>query len=68
MDTAEQIYEAVKPLPESLAQEVLHYVEFLRIKFEHKEEDPSFLLAQETSMRQVWDNPEDEVWNSVETR
>lgn len=67
MDTAEQIYQAVKPLPEPLAREVLHYVEFLRTKFEHKE-DLNFLLAQKTSMRQVWDNPEDEVWNSVETR
>ena len=67
MDTAEKIYEAVKPLPEPLAQEILHYIEFLRARLERQEE-LNFLYAQEVSMRHVWDNPEDEVWNHVETR
>ena len=31
MTIAEQIYEAAKPLPEALAREALHYVEYLRM-------------------------------------
>jgi hypothetical protein len=32
MNTAEQIYQDVQDFPESLALEVLHFVEFLKIK------------------------------------
>ena len=45
MGTAEKIYEAVKPLPEPLAQEILHYIEFLRTRLERQEE-LDFLYAQ----------------------
>ena len=67
MALADKIYEAVKPLPESLAREVLDFVEFLRNRREHAEHE-NFMSAQTSSMDRVWDNPEDEVWNDASTR
>ena len=63
---AEQIYEAAKPLPESLAVEALRYIEYLRFRTE-REEAQAWLLAQETALKKVWDNDEDEVWNDAKT-
>lgn len=62
MTTAERIYKAVRPLPEPLAQEVLDFVEFLSDRYERFDD---LMLAQESSLRNIWDNPEDEVWNNV---
>ena len=66
MTIAEQIYEAVKPLPEPLALEALHFVEYLSSKAAERTEINDLVHAQEQVMSHVWDNPDDEVWNDVE--
>lgn len=63
---AEQIYEAAKPLPESLAAEALRYIEYLRFRNE-REDAQAWLSAQETALNKAWDNDEDEVWNDAKT-
>lgn len=63
---AEQIYSAVKPLPDHYAQEVLDFVEFLSSKVNNDAAQMNDLMqAQSVSMQQVWGNDEDEVWNDV---
>lgn len=62
---AEKIYEIVKPLPESLALEALHFVEYLNSKTSERAEMAALAQVQETAMQHVWDNPDDEVWNDV---
>lgn len=64
MNIAEKIFETVKPLPESLAREVLDFAEFLRSRGEHDALE-NLAQAQSQSMRADWDNPDDEVWNDV---
>ena len=67
MTIAEQIYEAAKPLPEALAREALHYVEYLRMKVQERDEFTNVMQAQLTSMRHTWENEDDEVWNHVKS-
>ncbi len=63
---ADQIYAAIKPLPERYAREALDFIEFLAKKAELDDESEQNLIrAQEISMRNVWDNEDDEVWNDV---
>ncbi len=64
MALADKIYEAVKPLPDALAREVLDFVEFLRNRREHESQD-NLAAAQTLSMNNVRDNPEDETWNNI---
>ena len=61
MTTADAIYQAVKPLPEPLAREVLDFVEFLRRRGQSQDRD--LMLAQQSSLNNVWNNADDEVWN-----
>lgn len=65
MSIAEQIYEAAKPLPYSLAIEALHFLEYLNSKNIDQAEMSDLVQAQETVMKHVWDNQDDEVWNDV---
>lgn len=65
MSIAEQIYEIAKPLPESLALEALHFIEYLSRKNADRAEMTDLTRAQETAMKHVWDNQDDEVWNDV---
>lgn len=67
MSIAEQIYEVAKPLPESLALEALHFIEYLSNKNADRSEMSDLIRAQEVVMKHVWDNQDDEVWNDVET-
>ena len=66
MALADKIYEAVKPLPEAMAREVLDFIEFLRTRREQESYD-NLAAAQTTSMRAVWDNSDDEIWNNATT-
>ncbi|MHB8746962.1 MAG: DUF2281 domain-containing protein [Gammaproteobacteria bacterium] len=66
MSLADKIYEAVKPLSETLAREVLDFVEFLRARREQCACD-NLTAAQASSMHVVWDNPDDEAWNDATT-
>lgn len=63
MSLAEQVYEAVMPLSESMAQEFLDFALFLR----QREEIAGWLNLQlaQSSALQDGDNQEDEVWNDV---
>ena len=65
MSIAEQIYEVAKPLPESLALEALHFIEYLSSKNADRKEMSDLTRAQEIVMKHVWDNQDDEVWNDV---
>ena len=65
MSIAEKIYEVAKPLPESLVLEALHFVEYLSNKNIDRSEMSDLTRAQETVMKHVWDNQDDEVWNDV---
>lgn len=66
MSLADKIYEAVKPLPETLAREVLDFVEFLHARREQGSYD-NLTAAQASSMHAVWDNTDDEAWNDATT-
>ena len=65
MSIAEQIYQVAKPLPEPLALEALHFIEYLSSKATDRAEIPDLTRAQEAVMKHVWDNPDDEAWNDV---
>lgn len=65
MSIADQIYKVAKPLPEPLALEALHFIEFLSSKASDRAEITDLTRAQETVMKHVWDNQDDEVWNDV---
>jgi hypothetical protein len=67
MALADKIYEAVKPLPEAVAREVLDFIEFLRARRGHEAYD-DLAAAQTSSMAGVWDNPDDEAWNDAASR
>lgn len=67
MSIAEQIYAAAKPLPESLALEALHFIEYLSSKSADHAQMSDLALAQEVVMQHVWDNQDDEVWNDVKS-
>lgn len=67
MSIAEQIYKVAKPLPESLALEALHFIEYLSRKNADRAEIHDLASAQEVVMKHVWDNSEDDVWNDVKT-
>ena len=66
MSIADKIYEVAKPLPEPLALEALHFIEYLSGKTADRAEMLDLARAQEIVMKHVWDNQEDEVWNNVE--
>ncbi len=63
MNLAEQLYQTVKPLPETRVQEVLDFALFLQQR-EESLEWRNCMLAQASSLDD-WDNAEDEVWNDV---
>ena len=64
MTTAETIYQRVKELPEPLAKEVLDFAEFLAGRA-HQPSDRQLIAAQATSLREIWDNAEDDVYNDA---
>ena len=66
--TAEKIFETAKQLPDGLALEALHYLEYLRLRAEDLGQTLDLMQAQQGSMRRTWDNPDDEVWNDAPTR
>ena len=53
MSIADQIYKVSKPLPEPLALEALHYIEFLSSKASDRAELADLTRAQETVMKHV---------------
>ena len=67
MTIAEKIFEVAKPLPESLALEALHFIEYLSNKNADRAGITDLVRAQEKVMEHVWDNQDDEVWNDVKS-
>ncbi len=67
MSIAERIYEIAKPLPDALALEALHFLEYLSSKNAERTELSDLTRAQEIVMKHVWDNQDDEVWNDVKS-
>ena len=67
MSIADQTYEAAKPLPEPLAIEALHFIEYLGNKAADCAVMLNFINAQDGVMQHVWDNPDDEIWNDIES-
>jgi hypothetical protein len=61
MTTADLIYERVKELPESLAKEVLDFIGYLQGRRRWQD----LMEAQGMSLANIWDNPEDRVWDDV---
>ena len=66
MGTVEQVLEELRHLPPSLQQEVLDFAHFLREK-RGCDDRCDLQLAQQKSLQNDWDNPDDEVWNDVPT-
>jgi mRNA-degrading endonuclease RelE of RelBE toxin-antitoxin system len=64
VSAAEKIIEELKKLPEPIAEEVLDFVRFLANREESKG-DSALKAGQAATMRRLWDNPEDEIWNDV---
>jgi hypothetical protein len=64
MTLADQLFEQAKQLPDSLAQEALDFVLFLRARHERKEWR-DLMKAQSAALAGTWDNEEDEAWNNV---
>ena len=64
MNLAEQVYQATKPLPEAMVQEVLDFALFLRQR-EEKAEWQNLMLAQTRALADWDNNEEDEVCNAV---
>ena len=66
MSIAERIFKEAQKLPDTLAQEVLDFIEYIEIKHGLRDRLTEELKqAQEPAMRHVWDNQEDEVWNGL---
>ena len=64
MTVAEQVFEAVKTLPDPLARQVLDFAAFLRTRSETAEWR-DLTAAQASALASIWDNDEDGVWDGV---
>ena len=64
MTLAELAFEHFKTLPDEQAREVLDFIGYLKQKQE-RAEVMDLMMAQETALKHIWDNPEDEVWNDL---
>ena len=64
MTLVERAYEEFKALPEEQARAVLDFIGYLRMKDE-RAEIHDLMLAQQETLKHIWDNAEDEVWNDL---
>jgi hypothetical protein len=66
MDIRQQIYSEAQRLPDFLAKEVLDFIEYIVVKHRLNVQGENGLKkAQEAVMNEIWNNPEDEVWNDA---
>jgi hypothetical protein len=63
MNVADKICEKARELPEPLAKEVLEFIE--RISGYRNSGIEEFKKAQELSMKSIWENEEDDIWNDL---
>lgn len=64
MGLAEIVQEQIKALPEGQVKEVLDFIGHLKSRQDQTQWN-DLMLAQKISLSNVWDNPDDEVWNHV---
>lgn len=64
MGLAEIVQEQIKALPEGQVKEVLDFIGYLK-SCQEQTQWSNMMQAQEKSLANVWDNPDDEVWNHV---
>ncbi len=64
MGLAEIVLEQIKALPEGQVKEVLDFIGYLKSRQEQTQWG-DLMQAQEKSLADIWDNPDDEVWNHV---
>lgn len=64
---SQQIFDTVQQLPDTLQQEVLDFAAFLAQRAHHAsgQEWHDLQNAQASALDDVWNNPEDEVWNDA---
>ena len=66
MSTAKKIYREVLKLPESLAQEVLDFVEYIEQKHGIRDDSIGDLISgQSPTMEEIWSNSDDDIWDDV---
>ena len=63
MDVADKICEKARDLPEPVAKEVLALIE--RIHTQKNATLEELKKAQESVMKRIWGNKEDDVWNEL---
>ena len=63
MNVADKICEIAKDLPGPLAKEVLEFIERIIAHQDIGIED--LKKAQETAMKRIWENKEDDIWNKL---
>lgn len=64
MAIADLIYEQSMKLPDHLAREVLDFVGYLVERW-GREQGRDLINVQESALKAVWDNPEDQAWDRV---
>lgn len=64
MGLADIVQEQLKALPEVQVKEVLDFIGYLKSRQEQTQWG-DLMQAQEKSLAQIWDNPDDEVWDHV---
>lgn len=64
MGLADIVHEQIKALPEGQVKEVLDFIGYLKSRQEQTQWS-DLMQAQEKSLTNVWDHPDDEVWNHV---
>lgn len=57
-------YEQLKSLPDPQVRQVLDFIGYLKQRSERADWE-DLMNAQACSLGDVWDNPEDEVWNEL---
>ncbi|MDF1594325.1 MAG: hypothetical protein P1P89_22665 [Desulfobacterales bacterium] len=63
MNVADKICKKAKDLPESLAKEVLEFIERIHAKQDIEVEE--LKKAQVPIMKRIWENKEEDVWNEL---
>jgi hypothetical protein len=63
MNVVDKICEKAKDLPEPFAREVLAFIERIIAQRDPGIEDVQ--KAQESAMKRIWENTEDDIWNEL---
>lgn len=64
MGLMEIVLEQIRTLPEEQVKEVLDFIGYLKSQQDQTQWN-DLIQTQEKSLTQVWNSPDDEVWNQV---